>query len=62
MEKLGQKNSVPLVYRIVGRNLRHRLARTILSALAISVGVTLLLTIVGLADGMIESQRISYSD
>lgn len=57
MDKLGQKSSLPLVYRIVGRNLKHRLARTVLSALAISVGVTLLLTIVGLADGMIESQR-----
>lgn len=57
MDKLGQKSRLPLVYRIVGRNLKHRLARTVLSALAISVGVTLLLTIVGLADGMIASQR-----
>lgn len=57
MDKLGKKSGIPLVYRIVGRNLKHRLARTILSALAISVGVTLLLTIAGLADGMINSQR-----
>ena len=57
MEKLGQKNRLPLVYRIVGRNLKHRLARTVLSALAISVGVTLMLTIVGLSDGMMSDQR-----
>jgi putative ABC transport system permease protein len=57
LEKLEQKSSIPLVYRIVGRNLKHRLARTILSALAISVGVTLMLTIVGLSDGMLGDAR-----
>ena len=57
MDKLGKKHGLPLVYRIVARNLRHRRARTILTALAISVGVTLLLTIVGLADGMMGDQQ-----
>ncbi len=57
MDKLGKKNGLPLVYRIIARNLRHRRARTVLTALAISVGVTLLLTIVGLADGMTGDQQ-----
>jgi len=57
LDKLGKKSSLPLVYRIVGRNLKHRLTRTILSALAISVGVTLMLTIVGLKDGMLGDAR-----
>jgi putative ABC transport system permease protein len=57
LDQLGKKHGLPLVYRIVGRNLRHRRARTLLTALAISVGVTLLLTIVGLADGMMGDQQ-----
>ena len=57
MDQLGKNHGLPLVYRIVGRNLRHRRARTVLTALAISVGVTLLLTIVGLADGMMGDQQ-----
>ncbi len=57
MDKLGRKKTVPLVYRIVFENLKHRLARTILTALAISLGVAMILTIVGLSEGMMMDQR-----
>ena len=57
MEKLEQKSRVPLVYRIVGENLRHRMMRTILTSLAIGLGVTMILAIVGLSRGMLEDQQ-----
>ena len=57
MDKLGRKKRLPLVYRIVVENLKHRFARTVLTALAISMGVTMILTIVGLSEGMLDDQR-----
>ena len=58
MEKLGQPRTVPLVYRIVYENLRNRFTRTVLSALAIGIGVAMMLTIVGLSEGMLEDQVV----
>ena len=57
MEQLEKKKKLPLVYRIVFENLRHRRTRTLLSALAIGLGVTMMLAIVGLSEGMLEDQR-----
>lgn len=57
MDQLEKKKRVPLVYRIVFENLRHRRARTVLSALAIGLGVTMMLAIKGLAEGMLEDQQ-----
>ncbi len=57
MEQIEKKQRVPLVYRIVLENLRHRRARTVLSALAIGLGVTMMLAIKGLSEGMLEDQR-----
>ncbi len=57
MDKLGRKKTLPLVYRIVVENLKHRLARTVLTALAIGMGVAMILTIVGLSEGMLDDQR-----
>lgn len=57
MEQLERKKRIPLAYRIVWENLRHRRARTILSGLAIGLGVTMILTIVGLSEGMLQDQR-----
>jgi putative ABC transport system permease protein len=44
-----------LVYRLVFENLKHRPVRTFLSAFLIGVQVTLILTLVGLTDGMLGS-------
>ena len=57
MEKLAKGNRLPLVYRIVFESLRHRWVRTLLSALAIGVGVAMVLSVVGVRDGMIGDQR-----
>jgi putative ABC transport system permease protein len=43
-----------LVYRLVFENFRHRPVRTLLSAFLIGVMVTLILTLVGLAQGMLR--------
>jgi hypothetical protein len=37
VEQLEKKKRIPLVYRIVFENLRHRRTRTLLSALAIGL-------------------------
>jgi putative ABC transport system permease protein len=42
-----------LVNRLVFENLKHRPVRTLLSAVAIGVGVTLILTLVGVSRGML---------
>ena len=57
MDPFEKRSRLPLVYRIVYENLRHRRTRTILSALAIGLGVAMMLSIVGLAEGMLDSQR-----
>lgn len=46
-----------MVNQLVFENLKHRPVRTGLSILAIAFSVTLVLTIVGLSDGMLEDQR-----
>ncbi|MBI1356059.1 MAG: FtsX-like permease family protein [Acidobacteria bacterium] len=57
MDPFEKRSRVPLVYRIVFENLRHRRTRTVLSALAIGLGVAMMLSIVGLAEGMLDDQR-----
>ena len=57
MDPFEQRSRLPLVYRIVYENLRHRRTRTVLSALAIGLGVAMMLAIVGLAEGMLDDQR-----
>ena len=57
MEKLERKSPIPLVYRIVMENLRHRAIRTLLTAAAIGLGVTMILSIVGISQGMLDDQR-----
>jgi putative ABC transport system permease protein len=42
-----------LVNRLVFENLKHRPVRTLLSAVAIGIQVTMILTLVGLSDGML---------
>ncbi len=42
-----------MVYRLVFENLKHRPVRTLLSAIAIGVQVTMILTLVGVSDGML---------
>ncbi|MGD1090443.1 MAG: FtsX-like permease family protein [Bryobacteraceae bacterium] len=55
-----------MVYRLVFENLKHRPVRTFLSAFLIGVQVTLILTLVGLTDGMLgnlsESRRGTGAD
>jgi len=46
-----------LVYKLVLENLKHRVIRTILSTLAIGLGVTMMLTLVGVSRGMLEDQK-----
>jgi putative ABC transport system permease protein len=46
-----------LVYKLVIENLKHRPVRTLLSALAIGLGVTMMLTLVGLGEGMMADQQ-----
>ncbi|MEX2304419.1 MAG: FtsX-like permease family protein, partial [Bryobacterales bacterium] len=48
---------VSLLYRIVSANLLHRLTRTLLSGVAIGLGVTMILALVGLSHGMLDEQR-----
>jgi putative ABC transport system permease protein len=43
-----------LVYRLVFENLKHRPVRTLLSAIAIGVQVTMILTLVGVSNGMLH--------
>jgi putative ABC transport system permease protein len=57
VEQLEKKKRLPLVYRIVFESLRHRRTRTLLSALAIGLGVTMMLAIKGLAEGMLGDQQ-----
>jgi len=42
-----------LVYRLVFENLKHRPVRTLLSAIAIGVQVTMILTLVGVSEGVL---------
>ena len=42
--------------KLVVENLKHRPLRTLLSVVAISIQVTMVLTLVGLSDGMLEDQ------
>lgn len=57
MDPFEKRSRFPLVYRIVFENLRHRRTRTLLSAIAIGLGVAMMLATVGLAEGMLDSQR-----
>jgi putative ABC transport system permease protein len=45
-----------LVNRLVVENLKHRPIRTLLSILAIAIQVTMVLTLVGVSNGMLEEQ------
>jgi putative ABC transport system permease protein len=47
-----------LVHRLVFENLKHRPVRTLLSAIAIGVQVTIILTLVGVSDGMLDDVKI----
>ena len=47
-----------LVYKLVWENLKHRPVRTLLSALAIGLGVTMMLTLVGVGEGMARDQQL----
>lgn len=46
-----------MVYKLVLENLKHRIIRTILSTLAIGLGVTMMLTLVGVSNGMLDDQK-----
>ena len=46
-----------MVYKLVLENLKHRVIRTILSTLAIGLGVTMMLTLVGVSRGMLDDQK-----
>ncbi len=46
-----------MVYKLVLENLKHRIIRTILSTLAIGLGVTMMLTLVGVSRGMLDDQK-----
>ena len=46
-----------MVYKLVLENLKHRKIRTILSSLAIGLGVTMMLTLVGVSHGMLDDQK-----
>ena len=45
-----------MVYKLVYENLKHRPVRTLLSSLAIGLGVTMMLALVGVGEGMLEDQ------
>lgn len=45
-----------MVYKLVWENLKHRPVRTLLSSLAIGLGVTMMLTLVGVSEGMLRDQ------
>jgi len=47
-----------LVYKLVWENLKHRPVRTLLSSLAIGLGVTMMLTLVGVGEGMLREQEL----
>ncbi len=47
-----------MVYKLVLENLKHRMIRTILSSLAIGLGVTMMLTLVGVSNGMLDDQKV----
>ena len=42
-----------MIYRLVVENLKHRPIRTLLSAIAIGVQVTMILTLVGVSEGVL---------
>jgi putative ABC transport system permease protein len=46
-----------LINKLVFENLKHRPVRTLLSTIAIGIGVTMMLTLVGLSEGMLEDQK-----
>jgi len=46
-----------LIYRLVIENLKHRPVRTFLSAVAIGIQVTMLLTLVGVSHGMLDDMK-----
>jgi putative ABC transport system permease protein len=46
-----------LVNKLVFENLKHRPVRTLLSVVAVGVQVTMMLTLVGLSDGMLEDSK-----
>jgi len=46
-----------LVNKLVFENLKHRPVRTLLSVVAVGVQVTMMLTLVGLSDGMLQDSR-----
>ena len=46
-----------MVYQLVWENLKHRPVRTLLSSLAIGLGVTMMLTLVGVGEGMLRDQE-----
>ena len=46
-----------MINKLVFENLKHRPVRTILSVLAIGVEITMMLTIVGLSEGMLEDSQ-----
>lgn len=46
-----------MVYKLVWENLKHRPVRTLLSSLAIGLGVTMMLTLVGVGEGMLRDQE-----
>ena len=46
-----------MIYRLVFENLIHRKVRTLLTTLAIGLGVTMMLSLVGLSRGMLEDQK-----
>src|SRR5260370_41656361 len=45
-----------MINKLVIENLKHRAVRTLLSAVAIGVQVTMMLTLVGLSEGMLDDQ------
>lgn len=47
-----------MVYQLVWENLKHRPVRTALSSLAIGLGVTMMLTLVGVGEGLLQDQKV----
>ncbi|HLX43850.1 MAG TPA: ABC transporter permease, partial [Bryobacteraceae bacterium] len=52
--RIRDRLNYKLVNRLVFENLKHRPVRTLLSALAIGIQVTLMLTLVGVSHGMLD--------
>jgi len=46
-----------LIHRLVFENLKHRPVRTLLCAIAIGIQVTMILTLVGVSDGMLGDAK-----